>query len=322
MATILYTNIIKTYNPIIKKENIDKFSLSKTMPAAQSGTAIVLSKELPNLQLSLEDIGERRITKSDIFFTDYKAAYYIDTSKRQLEFECVAPGKSGDYDFIVSVSLHCTVRNNKAVIINGLTDVSTYIAQYFKIAIEGISSCYDISEVNQVRNEINRNSSRLVDSIKEFCLYNIFCDLRLSDEARRKLEEATKMKVIEDLISENELKAFLVDYANGGNRGEQLLSKLSSYKNEKLNNEIKTIQSYMQLLDNLKERGLINNENIDGYSGTLLDTLFGSLRQNVGKKVLNPQTNAIEHQDNNNDEIKERLKSYEVKSIGPKEADK
>ena len=182
----------ETFNPILSKEDVREWSLTKQIPVPEANTVLVLSRSGGELQVISHEA--KPISFSKFKFGGYNFLYKVDTREHVLKIECSLPSKVAGFDFPTSVEITCSVSSPQAVIKAGTEDVNSVLKTRLINEMKGISRDYDLREDAMAEKDINRSVKRRV--VDEGCFNDL--GLRISQLTASLKIDASALKPIRD----------------------------------------------------------------------------------------------------------------------------
>lgn len=150
----------ETFNPILSKEDVRGWSLTKQIPVPEPNTVLVLSRSGGELQVVSHE--SKPISFSKFKFGGYNFLYKVDTGEHVLKIDCSLPSKVSGFDFPTSVEITCSVSSPQAIIKAGTEDVGSVLKARLINEMKGISRDYDLREDAMAEKDINRSVRRRV----------------------------------------------------------------------------------------------------------------------------------------------------------------
>lgn len=278
-----------TYNPILKKEKIQKILTVKKLPTAEKGTVIILSKDFLNLKDSLVDIKNDEITNAELRWGKYRTSFFIDVSQHQVQLEYELNSIDPIYKFIIKLNFDCSVKNPKKVIEKNIIDVKRYLKNRFQSALQIVCDKYDLKEYEKVKEHLRLKTVEIAGNVDVFNIQNISCKVDVDEKYRRAIEELNKlentriktiiekqieqeverekgkideikMKNIQNIINGDE-SLLLYDLINGENRGKEMLLTKHGIAHKNFDKAVDAIRMLANegLMDTLDAQTLISN---------------------------------------------------------------
>lgn len=323
-----------TYNPIKRKEDIHSFSSAKTIPRAEAGTVIVLSKELLSFENSLLNVNKGSVTKSDIFFGRYKAAYFIDVSVHNVEFRYELDTSNPVYKVLANVSLSCSVKKPFAIIEKNINDACSYIAKFFISEMAVISENFDVTQWLSIQKKINRERDAIAAGISEFKIDKIICKIEPDEVSKKRLEEIEKIKFeqqknriqIEEFIKatgNTEANILLLDYLNDTKKGKDLIDTEINVKKEKWDHEVEQYNDVLNILGNAVKSDTVDSGTVNVLTNMFIKNMINRIEASGENPQSNDSKNRIEQAGPGVSEkliaedIRKSLSHYEEKPLLP-----
>ena len=191
------------HNPILKEEEISRWSLLKKRPVPEPGVVLVLSGDGQSL-LTIEQ-GNKGLTNGELLWGKYNRLYTVDVGKHHLNFHCKLPCATDAFDFDAEVKLVYSVSKPDLIIKNRIRNVSDFLEPRIEHLMRSISRKYDVQESAEAERIISR---KLEEEVSEagFKLNDFSVKLSLEQEARDRIRK--KRNIYEDTqIRKQELKS-------------------------------------------------------------------------------------------------------------------
>lgn len=174
------------HNPILKEEEISRWSLLQKRPVPEPGIALVLSGDEQNL-FTIEQ-GSRGLTNGELLWGRYNRLYAVDVGKHQLNFYCKLPCATDAFDFDAEVKLVYSVSKPELIVKNRIRNVSEFLVPRIEDLMRSISRRYDVEESGEAERIIGRKLEEEVSEIG-FKLDRPTVKLSLEKESRDRIRK-------------------------------------------------------------------------------------------------------------------------------------
>ena len=152
--------MLETFNPILSKEDVRGWSLTKEIPVPEPNTVLVLSRS--GGELSIISHTDSPIPFRKFKFGGYNFLYKVDTGNHVLKIDCFLPSKVSGFDFPTTVEITCSVSNPQIIVGARTQDVASVLKARLIDEMKIVSRDYDLRENSMAEKDINRSVRRKV----------------------------------------------------------------------------------------------------------------------------------------------------------------
>jgi hypothetical protein len=286
-----------TYNPILRKEKMQKILTTRKLPVAEEGTVIILSKDLVDLQKSLADIRNNEVTNAELRWGKYRTSFLIDISSHEVQIKYELSSIDPIYNFIVKLDFDCRVKEAKKIIEKNIVDVNKYLKNYFQADLHKVCQKYNLQEYDTARENIYSKILEISKNIDEFHIERITCNVDIDEKYKKNIEElnaieneknkdilnmqleqevekergglqALKMRNIQNMLNGDDTALLYYDLINEGDRGKEILQTKHRLAQEKFDKAM----NYIKML---VEEGLIDPIDAQKFISNMTHKAFG-----------------------------------------------
>jgi hypothetical protein len=138
-----------SYNPIIGREKVDKFSLIRTRPTPEPGVDLVLAgSELVHVTL------EKPLTAGEFRWGQFRHVYRVNVSEFLFSIVCPLPSRDHAHEFQTEVDVACAVADPKLIVQRDIKDVKTALEPLIIGTMRTVSRAYLVEQSAQAEAEI------------------------------------------------------------------------------------------------------------------------------------------------------------------------